>query len=104
MTFRTSAGKGMVTDRVSRVGALELPLLLALPKENGVVLDVDRPGPDGFEDATPGKLVFSVKRASKSVPLAPKLERRSTVAGRKMRSERLGGWSVSSSEGSRSVV
>ena len=94
----TPGGKGIVTTTASSVGALELPLL-ALPNEKGVVLEVVRLGA-GFEACEmPGKFVFNVKRASKSVL---DLDLKSTVTGRNTFSARLGGSSRSSEEGIRS--
>ena len=93
----------MLTERSSRVGAAE-EVVLAVLKEKGGKPEVDRPGAVGLEGGgSPGKLVFRLKRASKSVFFGPVLVRRSMVAGRKIFSEREGGESVSREEGRRSV-
>src|ERR1700761_5031252 len=103
VTLRTSAGNGMVTVTASSVGALELPLLAPPKDREDIGPELVREALGLAVDGAPGKLVLSVSLASKSHPELPRPPRKSTVAGRKILSLLLGGWSLSRDDGIKSV-
>lgn len=85
----------------SRTGSDGLLLLLPPPKKEGV--ELPEPVRPAFGSRTPGKLVFNVKRTSKSFPLGPNDFSMATNAGKNNFSICLGGSSMLGSIGRRSA-